>query len=233
MSVLADLQTLLEASRFETEYTRILADARTNLRALIKEVASSPTLKREAAVGSYQHPNGFQKLLLLRSKREAKLLLHSWSEASLDRAVAADHAHNHRWPFATLVLMGAYRFECFHAVPQATGDHHHYRYRSPGDESAFELELVGRANLAPALSFELGPGAACWSDSSTIHRVGFVRTPLHTLFVQGSPDRSETRVITPEPAQETGAVAISRFSPDEWQERACAVIEALSRSIDV
>jgi hypothetical protein len=225
LAQVTDLQERLEGSSFATASVQTLIDARRSLHLLVREIASSPSLIEIAAGGSYEHPNGFQKLLLFSCEDGVKLLLHTWSSDSMGHATAADHAHNHRWPFATLVLKGAYRFECFSAASGRNGSHYRYRYLAPETGGAFRLVAAGRAMLEPTLSFDLQPGATCWSDSKTIHRVVPLDLPLQTLFLQGPRDQLETTVVSPEPARKTGEVGIRRFNQSEWQERAFRAID--------
>lgn len=172
-----------------------------------------------AAAGSYRHPNGFEKLLLFESSSNWKFLLHSWDRESFEEAFAAEHEHNHRWPFVTLILRGSYRFESFDITANPSGDAYLYRYMSAGPSSVYSLLDAGKADSRLALSADLRAGSVCLSNSATVHRVVPVDFPLMTLFVQGPPDRTETSVVTHEPATKTGEIALERFTADEWRER--------------
>jgi hypothetical protein len=211
------LGPLADPGAFARAAPAILRGIAGRLDELEAEVTASPDLVSAAASGSYNHPNGFEKLLLMTGPEKTKLLLHTWTEESLADAAAAEHSHNHRWPFATLVLMGAYRFESYDV--ESTGAAFRYRYVSAGDGDNYALVSHGRAALLPELSFELRPACTCVSDSGTVHRVVPIETPLVTLFLQGRPDREETTVVAEEPTDRTGELPIHRLTEAEWKAR--------------
>jgi hypothetical protein len=221
VSVLAETSRLLERGDFPDASIAALNFIRSEFSELQHEILSQESQANAAAQGSYEHPNGFEKILLAEPVDQIKLLLHSWTDGTLSSALAAEHAHNHRWPFATLVLRGSYRFETYR-VTEGVGNAHLYRYASPGDTNAFILQPAGRASLAIQTSFDLIQGASCFSNSATIHRALPATLPLLTLFLQGPADRQQTTVVSPAPAKKTGAINIRRFTENEWRRRVLA-----------
>lgn len=218
---------LEEPGEFVASAPARLREIAAQLPDLAESIMESPQRSADAASGSYDHPNGFEKLLLTTTCGAWKYLLHTWTPQSLEQAVAAEHSHNHRWPFATLVLRGAYRFETFQVTASTTGAGFLYRYMSAGADRHYRLLEMGRAQLSAALAFDLRAGCVCVSDSATVHRVVPLETPVMTLFVQGPPDRAETMVVSDKPASRTGEVSINRFSISEWRARLSKRIEQL------
>ncbi|WP_433269263.1 hypothetical protein ACQPZF_06460 [Actinosynnema sp. CS-041913] len=53
---------------------------------------------------AYRHPNGFLKIVLI-AEVEFQLRLHVWRPEP-DSPVATENVHNHRWDFASAVLVG-------------------------------------------------------------------------------------------------------------------------------
>ncbi|WP_444996208.1 hypothetical protein [Aliikangiella sp. IMCC44359] len=67
----------------------------------ISQLKNSSRLLKEIAAHSYQHGNGFFKLVIL-DKNGYKLRLHIWSNGN----VGKETIHNHRWWFASRVVAG-------------------------------------------------------------------------------------------------------------------------------
>lgn len=217
------LSRLAEVERngsFAETALELLALATAQLASTLEEVLSSDALLKRAAAGSYAHPNGFEKLLVTKLPSGSKLLVHSWTDESLKRAAAAEHAHNHRWPFGTLILTGSYRFEVWDGRENEAGSYYRYHYFSPGETGNYQLKPAGRADAALSLTFDLLPGSACYCDSATVHRVRPVELPLRTLFLQGPTDRQGTTVLSPSPAKDEGRLPIERYSCARWREQA-------------
>jgi hypothetical protein len=185
--------------------------------ALLRDETNAQTNAEEMAHGSYRHPNGFEKILLAELPKGIKLLIHVWTTETLANASAAEHIHNHRWPFATLILAGSYRFETYQVDEEAGADFL-YRYASPGASDTFTLSLSGRAKLTDQISFDLLTDAICTSDSATVHRVIPVALPLVTLFLQGPPDRKATTVVSPTAVEAPDAHPIERLDLQQWRE---------------
>ncbi len=89
------------------------------------------SLAEVSATASYEHPNGFDKLVLAALPSGHKVVLHAWPAAPAGRARADANVHNHRWHFATRVLLGSYSFtEYEDAPPRARSAEflHEHRY---------------------------------------------------------------------------------------------------------
>jgi hypothetical protein len=187
------------------------------LRQLLKETAASEERLEEVRAGSYRHPNGFDKLVLLRgSDPDYKLRLHVWwAEGS---PPAELNIHNHRWDFATVLVLGTYCFQIFEEAP-AGRTFHEYRYHSPGTGDAFSMTPVGSSRLASVLEGRLEQGSSYLIDHATLHWIeGEERRTTATLVLQAPVSSPSTRVFSPEPMPEehaNDAVPLQRMSVDE------------------
>lgn len=67
---------------------------------LVVNLLQNPNSLTDIANRSYQHGNGFAKIVLL--DHDYKLRLHIW----LDDSYSEQNIHNHRWDFASYILYG-------------------------------------------------------------------------------------------------------------------------------
>jgi hypothetical protein len=160
---------------------------------LLAAVLCSPGLPALAAA-SYEHPNGFAKLVLAGGAGRFKLRLHVWPAAG----GRPSDLHDHRWDFGSRVLLGGYRFEEHVPVPGDT--FHCYHYRSPGGEDSFAIEHAGRTGTRLAHEGRAVAGHEYTLKSDVIHRV-FPSSagPTITLVLQGPTVRSFTSVLSEQP----------------------------------
>lgn len=196
------------------------------LRALLGEIATSEERLEEVRARLYRHPNGFDKLVLLRgSEPDHKLRLHVWWEG---RPPAEPHVHNHRWDFATTLLLGSYTFQILEEVADGP-TYHEYRYHSPGESDAFSMTPVGTARLRTVLEGRIEQGASYLIDHTALHRLeGEDEGITATLVLQGPVSSPSTRVLSPEQlgsVQAGDAVPLQRMTTGELR-------KALERILD-
>jgi hypothetical protein len=191
---------------------------------LVEAVVADPDACLEASHGSYQHPNGFEKLLIASGSEAVKILIHTWTSDSVEQALSSEHVHNHRWPFATLVLRGSYRFEVF-TLEGEEQTMFRYGYESAGDSEHYHLVPAGQAGGSLSIAFDLVSGAVASSSSSVLHRVVPIEFPITTLFIQGAPDQQQTTVLTDDPVEEVGELPVTRMDIDEWRRRVAARLD--------
>lgn len=160
-------------------------------------------------LAGYEHQNHFDKLVLA-SVGDAKLVLHDWKPPPADRRslVAAYDVHNHRWPFASVVLCGVLVLETFEPrspavepveavepAPAAFATYEH-RYASPGARETFSFVFSGaRKALALTSMATCGPGQY-FSVSVDEHHRAYPRPGPRalTLVLQDRPVRTTTTV---------------------------------------
>lgn len=175
------------------------------------------------AAASYEHPNGFDKLVLASLPSGHKIVLHAWPAAPAGRARRDANMHNHRWHFATKVLAGSYSYTEFEEAPPGASSasaFHEHRYTTDGTDGGHHLALDGTCWLAPARSRRLRRGDTYLLPSSVIHSIAMDdERPTVTLFVQGPAVRESTRVFSRSPLTEEGQVNPPRLTVAEYRQR--------------
>jgi hypothetical protein len=214
------LETMLSPARFEA-LIRPLLDAELRADARLGKLASA----------SYHHPNGFDKLVLDVLDGGQKVVLHAW-RPDREEVLEDSNFHDHRWHFATAVLAGAYRFVEYEEEPV---DHpggllvHKHEYRSSGAGQGYELHAAGQCRLRPRRSERLAAGSVYLLECDTIHHITVDKaTPTITLFVQGAPVRTCTRVFSKEPKGYARELDVHRFSTETYSARLRSVLDLLS-----
>jgi hypothetical protein len=141
---------------------------------------------------SYIHPNGFYKLSFpYRPDSPVRVRLHLWPGKTL----IADEpdAHNHKWAFASKVLIGALTHDVLR-VDAGRGGHCHYQYmRVDGGHQYINCGSAGLRLQNVEITTE---GRVYSMDSGTVHRVypadsGFTAT----IVVELAPARATTDVF--------------------------------------
>jgi hypothetical protein len=212
------------------------ADSPSRMGEALERICAGPVLARTidlllaserdaaaAASASYEHPNGFDKLVLASLPSGHKVVLHAWPAAPAGRGRKDANLHNHRWHFATRVLAGSYRYtEYEDAPPDASSApvFHEHRYTTDGTDGGHQLTAQGPRRLAIARSLRLCRGDVYLLHSSVIHSIALDdEGPTVTLFVQGPAVRESTKVFSTAPLSEYGQVNPPRFTVAEYRRR--------------
>lgn len=190
-----------------------LAEERSASAVLDAVTRSAEHLSMTAAM-SYDHPNQFSKIVLLSGSRVGwKLRLHIWWPDP-DAPVVPEDIHNHRWDFASVLLLGGYCAEEFTA---GSGDlkAEHYHYFSPESGAAFRVDRQGPAVLDRTAVAQLAEGSAYTISHRQLHRVHADPSVLAaSLVLQTPPLTDHTSVyVDPEAAFTAAEIPVSRMSP--------------------
>jgi hypothetical protein len=164
------------------------------LSVLLRCVLNDRDALDECASKSYQHANGFDKLVILSSEHpQYKLRLHMWWPGRHD---VTEHVHNHRWSFASIVVHGSLEAHVYERSDRGSLMHE-YRYFSPEGGTTYRMDLVGTARLT-ALQHVVMPTGTLYSlTKDVLHRVvPTLRQLTATLFLQGAAVRQSTNVFT-------------------------------------
>lgn len=166
---------------------------RTEARKKIDALLGDSTAIDVIAARSYEHPNGFRKIVLGADKDGSKLRLHVWPSNFLG---TESNVHNHRWSFSTLVLVGGMTSTWHNLTVSKTEgqEFHRFRYRpgSPGGE--YELVDDGLAYAKSVSTRSLTPGESYWIRAEQLHSV-LVQPGTMTLVDQDAPTREYTDVL--------------------------------------
>jgi hypothetical protein len=155
-------------------------------------------LATSVANRSYEHVNGFDKIVLLEtSNHQLKLRLHIWWPLRTENKRRFD-AHNHCWDFWSLPLTGQFTNEMF----EVGGDGRrmrHLAYSPRGGRAHFELRDLGIQSLRRVQCCTVLHNNTYFLNAHVIHRFYPVgKTVASTLVLQGPKIRAETDVFTPE-----------------------------------
>lgn len=141
--------------------------------------------------GSYRHPNGFDKIVLY-ADHEHQLRLHVWRESA--RETKVENIHNHRWDFASVIVLGGYRFQEF--VPDPAGRQlHAYGYASERGAAAYSLQPLGQRGLTCSFDARLRAGTSYTLTSEVFHRVSNTPGRLTVSLVLQGPHRPDSAVL--------------------------------------
>ncbi|QKW06319.1 hypothetical protein HUT18_07795 [Streptomyces sp. NA04227] len=194
---------------------------------------------------AFVHPNGFVKLPLARTEDGAtRLFLHVWRADSVDGDV-----HDHRWPFASVVLRG----ELSHTLTDVTvgstsagrgegaGDRDGdwdgdwggteqlaaslpvARYHLRGGRHRFDVSHRERAVVGGHSTHVLSAGRRYGMAECTFHRAHALAGAM-TFVARGLPRRSYSRVLLDDGARPREA---QRWRPLDAEERRRHLLDAL------
>lgn len=165
-----------------------------------------------AASRSYLHANGFLKIALLAGDC-FKLRLHLWLPSEVRVAQSAEDIHNHRWDFASHMLVGAYRYQEF--APTADGiPYLAYSYRSPENGSFYPLHACGTEHLQCVFEATIQPRTSYALRAEVLHRIiGCPDQLTATLVLHGAARRPSTEVFTMLDRGRPAAVPVKRLDP--------------------
>jgi len=161
--------------------------------ALVNRIIDDREYVSWCADNSYDHANGFVKVVLGVSAAGRKLVWHQWDDIMSDWR--AD-IHNHRWDFVSYVCRGVIELEDFEERAEGAVGVACYRYRSPGELRSFTLDHVGFGALERTRYRALNAGHFYYQPHALVHRASPLAVGTSTLIVQGRAEAVETDVYT-------------------------------------
>lgn len=167
---------------------------------------------------SYEHTNGFDKLVLVSQQTGGKLRLHVWWGG--DRTIQIEeHIHNHRWNFATKILVGHYRYEIYQPSLGPGMRYYRHRYEPVSDDGAFQLTSEGRDGLELVNTGIVSSMSGYALHSSVLHRVSQEsRSMVLSIVLHGNAVRESTSVYSGSDLGGT-VTRVKRFSVVDLRER--------------
>ncbi len=185
---------------------------------LLDHILAAGNLTPLAAL-SYRHPNHFEKLVLAQVPSGHKVVVHVWPGGG-ESPHRDGNLHNHRWHFATRVLIGSYSFTEFEVAEAANGTgpiHREHRY-SVGPDGEHRLEDVGPCRMVVTQRRTLRSGDTYLLPNSVVHQIEMGdQAPTVTLFVQGPPVSSSTRVFADHLLSHAGQVNPPRMTMEHYR----------------
>ena len=156
------------------------------LQALLADADSLQTV----ATRSYVHGNGFVKVVLL-DEHGYKLRLHIWFAGS----ACEENIHDHRWSFASHVLVGTLNSEIW--VDDVQGQVlPEFRYAAATANSAAGKQAVGHCRLSLQQHCQYGAGSSYVMPKLVLHRI--INPGQHlvaTVMVSAPTEQGDTRLI--------------------------------------
>lgn len=191
-------------------------------------IRDNPALVKHCASMSYQHPLGFEKIMLIDAQPQFLLHLHTWRPGG---EPGVEHVHNHRYMMATAVLRGSYDLQVFQ--PSASGTPMvEYRETTGPDGGTWCLDTVGIRNLRQLTSARVSQGGGYALASDALHRVTVPRGTLCiTLFLAALASAglaSQTRVFTAPGSGTPAQTKTKPMSADEYRRRLDKITEDLT-----
>jgi hypothetical protein len=165
-----------------------------------------------ANTASLVHPNGFLKIPLGIDSLGQRLYLHVWRNMGSDQSI-----HDHRWWFASTVLIGRLMNATFGISPCTSDESDALfiaRYTPQGQR--FILRDCDKAPVIaiPHDTTTLVRGN-CYIQSPKVLHKATARAGTVTLVVRGSPTRSSARVLTTQRECNTGDQFLPAMELDE------------------
>jgi hypothetical protein len=124
---------------------------------------------------SYTHANGYDKIVLFHdTTTRMKMRLHIWWPMhELGGSRTRQNVHNHRWDFASAVLLGSINHATYRFARRGEQgeDFFHYRYYGRGSKEHYDLEGMGKASLVFAGSAARVAGEVYCVGNEVLHRV--------------------------------------------------------------
>ena len=174
--------------------------------ALLQGLLADEQALQAVAARSYVHGNGFVKVVLL-DEHGHKLRLHIWFAGS----ACEENIHDHRWSFASHVLVGTLSSEVWadDAQGQVLPE---YRYAAATATLAADKQAQGSCRVSLQQHCQYSAGSSYVMPKQVLHRI---INPGHhlvaTVMVSAPTEQGETRLI-PSHAQLNPQVNMPRLS---------------------
>jgi hypothetical protein len=206
----------------ETGVRRAAAAIRSDLgivARLLDGIRSDRTLAANVSRRSYWHSNGFAKLVVhVNDEPDFRLRLHVWP-ADDRRGSGYENIHNHRWPFASIVLAGAIRVEQFREVDdfdqRGTVVCNRLVYEAAAPGRVGRLRVEGKCALRKLGRPVYPAGTVYFCDTDMLHTVARASGgTAATLMLAGAATGNDALVyqdVTREPLVDTDEA----IGPDE------------------
>jgi hypothetical protein len=159
---------------------------------LCQSLLTNDAFASEVAARSYQHGNGFLKIVLL--DRGFKLRLHLWFPGT----TCEENIHDHRWSIASTILAGALNSEIWAAANDSTCDlqAQEYRYQAASTQQPAQAVALTKTALRLAGKTCHGVGASYALPTATLHRIcNHGQQLVATLMCSGPAISGHSRLI--------------------------------------
>jgi hypothetical protein len=190
---------------------------------LLDAIGRDDRAASQVAAASTRHVLGFDKFVLL-SLGGSELRMHVWWPGDLRRR---EHIHNHRFPFASVVLAGTLRSQMFELAESGRKMIHFHETSSRPDDG-WRFQRVGSVSIRECLSVEVTPGSAYTMGIDLFHRVEPGSELTATLVLRPPNRRSHSSVLIDPTGSPPAPAPMNPFSVAEFAAKLCALRRALT-----
>ena len=136
------------------------------LRAVVNSVLTDGAALERFSHDSYNHHNGFVKILLRAAPDDRyRLRLHLWPTTD----ALAQNIHDHRFDFWSVVLLGTISNHIWTRGPGTL--RYHYKYHSRAGNTTYVMERCSSVELTRSRRFRVEQGAHYYFDNSWLHTI--------------------------------------------------------------
>lgn len=187
------------------------------------EIQERPELLQQLALDSYQHENGFSKLLVAWSGDDLyRLRFHLWPPRFTNANV-----HDHRFSFWSYVVEGRLTNRTW-AVSKETGKFGRFSYKTQPGVDGHTLTFIGTAELNIASEDTIPAGSLYRINQDTLHTSDVEGdSPLTLVLEDRSNLKSDVTVLSTRYRYESQTIAAKRFSSKEYLVHAAKAMRIL------
>lgn len=193
---------------------------------ILSSLLLSSEYSQEVAERSFAHPNGFDRIDLIRFGRDrCSLRLHIWWPEN--RQLQNCDAHNHSWDFYSKILSGSIEHCLYEIVPETDA---YLMYHCTNPAGRYNIELRKRVGLRTIHKVILNAGASYFLYKDILHTVYSVSSDLTlTLVIQNYYEKDTTIVCARNPLSQSAPKSF--FSSSLLREKISRVLNALDSRV--
>jgi hypothetical protein len=188
------------------------------IRQLVSDLATGVRARRYPAGRPYRHVNGFTKVVAAEYACGARLTLHYWPAAP-GAADDVSRPHDHRFPFASVLLGGDQHFRELVESEEVTAERwRRFVYRPYLQGRVAAVSGAGEVGLRQVDTVRRAPLAGHYETSSTgVHQAVTARaSACATLVLRGPRERRTSRVYyRPSEPAPRGGLQLGRRLPHD------------------
>ena len=165
-----------------------------SLRKAVVRLLDSPSDLSEVASRSYEHNNGFCKVLLIDQRPRYSIRLHLWPKEALEDS----HIHNHPWDMSGVLISGKYEWEVVSVIQsKESTEELIYECKYLQDYSGHTFNRIGYAEVKRIHSTTLRQNEKFNFPSTASHRISKMNSSAaDSVIVTGVSKGFNPRVIT-------------------------------------
>jgi hypothetical protein len=224
-AAVADLLRDFAAGRAPQAALQPLAERR-SIRDMLGAVVEDRAWLLEVADRSYRHALGFDKVILVSALPAGQLRLHVWWP---ETERIPEHAHNHRFSFASCVVAGRMRNTVYRAGERTARSAESVRYTESAVLSAREWSFTTGpvVHVEPEIAVDMPAGTGYVLARSVIHTVEALAPFTLSIFLETAATAASSSVYVHTGQRPPASGPQHRFTPGEVRSRLERVLDQL------